>query len=185
VRLSRSAESGNYLGKVKTALLAVLALTWSVGVGCASDEAARREEARAAARAARPSHVQQATYADDGSSPEMTVKGEEGTLNAADVEGALHEHFGEIRDCARLGKRTAAHASGRVVLRLFVDGKGEVDDVSILESSIGDHVIERCIADICLGVVFERPAGHRPTTFDYPVEFRTAGQLTADRQRKR
>jgi hypothetical protein len=161
-------------------LLAALTLTAWGGAGCASDEAARREEATAAAREERHSHVQEASYADDGSSPQMTVSGEEGTLNAADVENALNAHFGEIRDCYRLGRKAAP----RAVLRLFVDAKGEVDDVTIVESSIGNHVIERCIADICLGVIFERPAGNKPTTFDYPVEFRPARQVTADRQRR-
>jgi hypothetical protein len=171
----------------RPALLVTLALTfWSVGSGCASDEAARHDperDARDAARAAKPAHVQQAKYAEDDASAQMTVSGEEGTLNAADVESALHDHAGEIRDCLRLGRRSPPRAGGRLVLRFFVDGKGEVDDVSIIESSIGNHTVERCIADIGLGVVFEQPAGHKPTTFDYPVEFRPARQLTADRQR--
>ena len=112
----------------------------------------------------------------------MTVSGEEGSLNAADVESALHDHFGEIKDCFHLGKRPRG-ASGRLVLRFFIDGKGEANDVEIVESSIGNHAIERCIADIGLGVMFERPAGNKPTTFDYPVEFRPSRPLTADRRR--
>jgi TonB family protein len=161
----------------------VTLLTWSMGVGCASDEAARLEAARAA-REARHGQVQQATYAEDGS-PEMTVEGEEGTLNATDVDGALHEHFGELRDCYRQGRRTGGlRAFGQVVLRFFVDGRGEVTDVAIIKSSIGNHAVERCLADIGLGVVFERPAGNKPTTFDYPVEFRPARPLTAARERK-
>ena len=173
------------LARLRPALFAAVVLIWSAGSGCASDEAARRDparEAREAARAARPSHVQQAQYAEDDASSQMTVSGEEGTLNAADVESALHDHASEIRDCFRLGRRSPLRASGRLVLRFFVDGKGEVDDVSIVESSLGSHTVERCIADIGLGVVFEQPAGHRPTTFDYPVEFRPARQLTADRR---
>jgi TonB family protein len=167
----------------RPALLATLALTFAVGGGCASDEAARSAAARAVARENHYSPVQQASYSDE-SSPEMTVQGEEGTLNSQDVEAALHEHFGEIKDCYRLGRRTAPHAGGRVLLRLFVDAKGEVDDVAIVESSIGNHFIERCIADIALGVVFERPAGNKPTTFDYPIEFRPGRPLTADRRMK-
>jgi hypothetical protein len=154
--------------------------------GCASSEAARHEQerdARQAVRDARPSHVQQAHYEDDGSD-QMTVGGDEGTLDASDIEGALHDHVAEIRDCYHLGHRSAPRAGGRVLLRFFIDGKGEAYDVAIVESSIGNHAIERCIADIGLGVVFEQPAGHKPTTFDYPVEFRPARQLTADRQRK-
>jgi TonB family protein len=171
----------------RPALFAVLALTSSLGAGCASGEAARREEARAARQAARDerhAHVQQATDSEDESSPQMTVQGEEGTLNAQDVESALHDHFGEIRECYSLGKRAPQLPGGRVVLRLFVDGKGEVDDVSVIESSLGNRAIERCIADVALGVVFDRPAGHKPTTFDYPVEFRPAREVNADRQRR-
>ncbi|HVU50444.1 MAG TPA: TonB family protein [Polyangia bacterium] len=153
-------------------LFAALALAW-VAAGCASSDSARWDkarEAREAARAARPSSVQPAKYDDDPSS-DMTVQGEEGTLT--DADSALRDHSAEIRECFRIGHR-AARPSGRVLLRLFVDGKGEVQDVTVLESSIGNHAIERCIADICLGVMFERPAGNKPTTIDYPVEFRPA-----------
>ena len=165
--------------------LAVLTLTLSVGVSCASDEAARLEEARVARQAAwnaRHSRVQQATDS-DVSSPEMTVKGEEGTLNVADVESALHEHLGEIRDCCRLGRRAPRGMGGRVTLRFFVDGKGEVDDVSVVESSLRNRAIEHCLADVGVGVVFQPPVGHKPTTFDYPVEFRSSRQVIAGRQR--
>jgi hypothetical protein len=135
--------------------------------GCASDGAARRA---GQAHDDRPTHIAQANYGDDGASPEMTVEGEEGTLNQADVEGAIQEHVGEIRQCYGLGKKSALRAGGRVLLRFFVDGKGEVYDVGILESTIGNHAVERCIADIGLGVKLERPAGGKPTTFDYPVD---------------
>jgi hypothetical protein len=149
--------------------------------GCASDGAARRDQSRDD----RPTHIAQATYGDDGASPGMTVEGEEGTLNQADVEGAIQEHISEIRQCYGLGKKSAVRASGRLLLRFFVDGKGEVYDVGILESTIGNRAVERCIADIGLGVMFERPAGGKPTTFDYPVEFRPARQLSAERTRSR
>jgi TonB family protein len=162
----------------------MLALACSMGSGCATDEAAQRERAREAEREARHSSIQQATYADDGASSQMTVQGEEGTLNEADVESAINDHFSEIRQCTHVRGKGSPRAGGRLVLRLYVDGKGEVDDVEVVESNIGNHSVERCIADICLGVTFEPPAGHKPTTFDYPVEFRTARPLTADRQRK-
>jgi hypothetical protein len=157
-----------------------------VGAACASSGTGwdKDREAREAARAARPTVVQQAKYEDDSSpdgSSEMSISGEEGTLNGADVNSAIRDHFGEIRECFHIGHH-AARPSGRLLLRLFVDGKGEVQDAAVLESSIGNQKIERCIADICLGVMFEHPAGNRPTTIDYPVEFRPA--LTAARQRR-
>jgi TonB family protein len=163
-------------------LLAALALTSALGAGCASREAARRQDALREAREERHSHVQQANDSDDQSS-QMTVQGEEGTLNESDVESALQAHVAEIRDCHNVGRRVPPRAGARVLLRLFVDPKGEVDDVAVLESSLGDKAMERCIADILLGVVFERPTGHKATTFDYPVEFRPARQVNAERRR--
>ena len=162
-----------HMNKAARTVIAALALGW-VAASCASSNAAgwdKERQAREAARAARPTSIPQAKYEDDSSSPEMSVQGEEGTLT--DVNSALRDHFGEIKECFRIGHR-AARPSGRVMLRLFVDGKGEVQDVTVLESTIGNPHIERCIADICLGVMFERPAGNRPTTIDYPVEFRPA-----------
>jgi len=175
--------------------LGLLVLTLSVGVGCASDEAERRKEAPAARHAedrdprhadreARHSHVQQAIDSEDESSQEMTIRGEEGTLNAADVESALNEHFDEIRDCCHLGRRGPRGVGGRVTLRFFVDGKGEVDEVSVVESSLRNRAIEHCLADVGVGVVFQPPAGHRRTTFDYPVEFRSDREVIAGRQRR-
>ena len=162
---------------VVTARLASLAglalLTWSVAAGCASDEAARREREAEAARNAKSYAVQPAKYEDEGDASDMTMSGGEGTLNEADVQNALKDHFGEIRDCLHLGRRSM-RSTGRLVLRLFVDGKGEVQDVTFVEGSLGNPHVERCIADICLGVMFDPPAGHKATTFDYPVELRPA-----------
>jgi TonB family protein len=167
---------------LRPAWLAVLVLTTSAGAGCASSEAARRDQARAA-REARHGAVHQATDSDSDDSSQMTVSGDEGTLNSQDVDTALHAHMGEILDCYRLGRKAPQHADARVLLRFFVDGKGEVDDVSILQSNIGNHAVERCLADIAVGVVFEPPTGHKATTFDYPFEFRSR-EVTAARQRQ-
>jgi hypothetical protein len=177
--------------RLRLGAILLISLTSAVGAGCASDEAARRDEARAKRQEewnARHSSIQAASDNEDTSSPEMTVDGEEGALNSADVEASLKSHMGDILDCYRLGSRTAQKVGGRVLMRFFVDGKGEVQDVAILESSIANAgkggVVERCLADIAVGVMFHPPAGRKPTTFDYPFEFRPARQVTAQRQRR-
>jgi len=76
----------------------------------------------------------------------------------------------------------SSRAYGRAVLRFFVDGKGEVVDVAILESTVGNARVERCLKDIAVGVRLPAPAGLKPTTFEYPIEF-TARTLTASRQK--
>src|SRR5579863_2774371 len=116
----------------RMAPLAAIVLSWSLASGCATDEAGRRE-AREAQRNAKYSPIKQASYGDDGDSTQMTVRGGEGTLNEADVESAINDHFAEIRDCTHLRGKGSARAGGRLMLRLFVNGKGEVDDVEVVE----------------------------------------------------
>jgi TonB family protein len=144
----------------------MVALAWTTTVGCAAGGAARREDAR-------HSDAQQATHAKDESSAEMIVLSARRTLNVAAVDRALDGHFGELRDCYKLDRR-AQRPGGRVVVRFFVDGKGKVNAAAILESSIDNHAVERCIADVAVGVTFERPPGYKPTTIEYPIVFRAA-----------
>jgi hypothetical protein len=102
--------------KVVLVRFVVLIVTLAVGAGCASDEAARRDAERAARNedwAARHSSIQAASDEEDRSSPDMVVTGEEGTLDAADVESALKNHMGDILDCYRL-RRGPTRAYGRV-----------------------------------------------------------------------
>jgi hypothetical protein len=171
-------------------LTAALGLTLAALSGCATDDAARRElEHDEAVRAWNDKHsaVHSADEADEKAqeaagdpSTEMTVTGDEGTLNAEDVEAAISQHRGELLDCYKLGRRSGQKAEPRAVLRFFVDGKGEVQDVAILESNIRSKVVERCLADIAVGVTMHAPAGRKATTFDYPIEFR-ARAVTARR----
>lgn len=159
------------------AFVAIFALTSVASLGCASTQAARQEDDEAAVQRAwndPRTKIQAAAEPKEDVSPEMTVSGNEGTLNAVDVEGAIDRHRGELIECYGLDRR--AKSGGRALLRFFVDGKGEVVDVAILESTIRHPRVERCLADIAVGVVLPPPSGRKPTTFDYPVEFRLASK---------
>lgn len=165
--------------KVFPRLLTALSLVFSLGAagpGCASDESRREAERvrRKQELAERTSHIQAASDQADDSNPEMSVAGDEGTLNATDIESAIDGHRAELLDCYRLGRRSARRPAGRALIRFFVDGKGEVVDVAILESTIGNGAVERCLADIAVGVTLPAPSGRKPMSFDYPVEFRLA-----------
>jgi hypothetical protein len=165
---------------------AVLCLTVLVGSGaCASSKGAEEEDESAVQRAWNDpkNHIRAATNTPDDPSPDMVVDGTEGTLDTVDVEEAIKRHRGELLDCYKLGRRSTKNGYGRALLRFFVDGKGEVVDVAILESTVGNGRIERCLADIAVGVKLPPPNGHKPTTFDYPIEF-TARPLTAERQKR-
>jgi TonB family protein len=157
-------------------LVAALGLTLAAP-GCATSDAARLEQEREErVRAWNDKHsavhsAEESEAAPDAE-PAMTVSGDEGTLNAEDVEAAISLHRAELLECYGLGRRSSQRAYGHAMLRFFVDGKGEVQDVAILESNIGNKTIERCLADIAVGVTMHAPAGRKPTTFDYPIDFR-------------
>ena len=155
-----------------------LTLLASVGLGCASDEAARLDDEQAHQRAWNDprTHIRAATDDEADASPQMTVAGDEGTLDSVDIEGALARHRDELLDCYSLRRGSSRSVGTRALLRFFVDGKGEVVDVAILESNIGNGRVERCLADIAVGVRLPPPTGRKPTTFDYPIEFRVASR---------
>jgi hypothetical protein len=160
-------------------LTAALGLAFVATAGCASDEARRDAERAERERLwaeRHPQHIRAASDQEDDGSPEMAVSGDEGTLQAADVENAIAQHKRELLDCYGLDRRGRRAPSGRALLRFFVDGKGEVVDVAILESDIGNRRVERCLADIAVGVTLHPPSGRKPTTFDYPIEFRLSAR---------
>ena len=92
-------------------LSAALGLTLVASLGCGSSEASRRKDEQAELMRTwnDPHHarIQAASEPKEDSSSEMSVSGDEGTLNAADVEGAIDQHRGELLDCYGLGRRAS------------------------------------------------------------------------------
>ena len=55
----------------------------------------------------------------------------------------------------------------------MVAGDGTAQDVWVLESSLGNYEVERCLVDVGRKIRFHAPNGNKATTFEYPVEFRS------------
>jgi hypothetical protein len=49
--------------------------------------------------------------------------------------------------------------------------------VWVVESSLGNYSVERCLVEVGRSVVFHAPSGNKATTFDYPVEFRSTNGM--------
>jgi TonB family protein len=162
--------------------LVTFALALSALWGCATDADERRaaDEQERLARATSYDNTPRPQKAYDPV-PAMKVDSEMGVLETNDVEDTLQAHFDDVRACyARAGK-AQEYAGGRVVLHFLVDGDGHAADVWIVESSLGNYSVERCLVEVGRGVVFNAPSGHKATTFDYPVEFRsTSAQQVLD-----
>jgi TonB family protein len=152
---------------------AFLFLAVAAVVGCGSDKAAQREPARPKV-AARPAATHAAA---DDSRQAMSVDSELGVLDTEDVEAVLQARFEEIRGCYSRAGKAQRYAEGRVMLRFLVNGDGTSDDVLVLESTLGNYDVERCLVDVGRRISFHAPSGHKPTTFEYPVEFRSTNQV--------
>jgi TonB family protein len=153
----------------------------SLALGACASDASSRRGADEDARQQRYAHVHEAPpTADDAPStpaPDMKVDAELGVLDTAAVEETLQGRLGDVRACYRRAGKAQDYAGGRVLLRFLVEGSGQVQDVWVVESSLGNYSVERCLVDLGRGVVFEAPTGGKATTFDYPVEFRSTNEV--------
>lgn len=155
---------------MKRAALLILAV--AVG-GCGSDKAARNGSEGGPEFALK--RARKAPQKPVGS--EMALDNELGVLDSNDVEQTLEQHFEEIRGCyARAGK-AQRYAGGKVLLKFFVAGDGRATDVLVIESTLGNYDAERCVVDVGRRITFDAPSGRKATTFEYPVEFRSTGQM--------
>lgn len=161
---------------MKFASLALLSLV-ALGPACGSDKAARVQGG--------PQFViknkKPAAPKNDDPYKTMTVENEVGVMDTDDVEATIQEHFDEVRGCyARAGK-AQKYAGGKVLLRFMVGADGTTEDVRVLESTLGNYEVERCLVDVGRRIHFHAPNGNKPSTFEYPVEFRsTAGAAVLD-----
>lgn len=149
----------------------VLLLLISLSPACGSDQAARRQggpEFAMKRRKAAPAPKAEDPY------KSMTVDNEVGVMDTDDVEATIQEHFDDVRGCyARAGK-AQKYAEGKVLLRFMVAGDGTTEDVRVLESTLGNYEVERCLVEVGRHIHFHAPNGNKPTTFEYPVEFRSS-----------
>ena len=160
--------------------LAVTLTSAALVGGCASDEEARRvaDEQERLAHAAQPDDVPgKPRRKEIEPTPGMKVDNEMGVLETSDVEDTLQARLEDVRACYGRAGKAQDYAGGRVVLHFIVDGTGHAEDVWVVESSLGNYSVERCLVEVGRSVVFAAPSGHKSTTFDYPVEFRSTNQM--------
>ena len=103
----------------------------------------------------------------------MTLDNEIGVMDTDDVEATLQEHFDDVRACYTRAGKAQRYAGGKVLLRFMVAGDGAAQDVWVLESTLGNYDVERCLVEVGRKIRFHAPNGNKATTFEYPVEFRS------------
>lgn len=142
--------------------------------GCGSDKGARNDTGgpEQALKRRKPKGIS----ADDPARA-MQVDNELGVLDGEDVNATMRDHFDDVRGCYSRAGKAQRYAGGRVLLRFLVAGDGSAQDVLVVESTLGNYDVERCLVDVGRRITFHAPSGRKATTFEYPVEFRSTNQV--------
>src|ERR1700722_9172327 len=146
----------------------------AIAAGCGSSKGARKD-AEGGPEFAVAKRPRRAPAPDPGAS--MNLDNEIGVLDTDDVEATLQEHFDDVRGCYGRAGKAQRYAGGRVLLRFLVNGDVSAQDVWVLESTLGNYDVERCLVEVGRKIRFHAPSGSKATTFEYPVEFRSTKQL--------
>lgn len=111
---------------------------------------------------------------DDEEAPDgLSLDNEHGVLESEDVEAVLERNFPAFTRCYGRAGEAQRYVEGQVLLRIFVSGTGAVTDAHVVENTLGNFAIERCLVVEARAIKFPAPKGRKPTEFEYPLQFRS------------
>ncbi|HEY0713020.1 MAG TPA: AgmX/PglI C-terminal domain-containing protein, partial [Polyangia bacterium] len=149
-----------------------------VGAGCASAPEKRAALSKADVTEERPAKTPfrpGETEIKLGDEPDSSVDValERGYLNQGDVNAVLEENTARLIACYDRAGVAKRYAEGEVTLRFLVQPSGEVSDVLVVQSKLGNFPVERCLVVEGRKIPFPKPGGNRPADFEYNISFRS------------
>jgi hypothetical protein len=157
-----------------------------MGISCATsegDDQARPAPGADTARARRgldpgwrPGSMPVKVGDDHAGGEEMALEGGRGQLDQREVDAVLATHLRELVACADQAGPARRYLAGDVALRFFVTSEGEVSNVLVLSSAVGNFAVERCLVEAGRRIHLPRPRGHKGTDFQYSLQFRPSGE---------
>lgn len=105
-----------------------------------------------------------AAMRDTGDKPDkrekqVAVQGIEGTLSNFDVRVTMEKHGKQFGKCHEPRARKVPALAGAVEFKIHVLTSGEVSEVQVRVSDLGDRVLERCLSEVILASKFPQPHG--------------------------
>jgi len=94
-----------------------------------------------------------------------------GTMDPAGVRAAVRARVGEVSACVARARMDDRDLTGRIVLRIDVDGSGRVTHVTVSSRTGGTPGLESCIVKAVSDWSFPAPAGGVRAAFSYPFAF--------------
>jgi hypothetical protein len=89
----------------------------------------------------------------------VKVSGIEGTLHNFDVKTKIEARAREFSACQQSRARSVPMLSGTIEFGIHVKHSGDVSDVDLRASDVGDRELERCFIEVIRGVHFPKPNG--------------------------
>jgi hypothetical protein len=109
---------------------------------------------------------------DEAHEEEMAVEGGRGTLEQRDVDAVMKGHLPKLVTCAEEAGAARRYTAGEVTLRFFVSSRGDVSNVVVVSSSVGNFAVERCLVEQGRHLRMPRPRGGKGADFQYSLLFR-------------
>jgi outer membrane biosynthesis protein TonB len=89
----------------------------------------------------------------------VAVQGIEGTLSNFDVRVTMEKQGKAFAKCHEARARKVPALAGAIEFRVHVLRSGEVSDVQVRASDLGDRVLERCMSEVIAAATFPAPHG--------------------------
>ncbi|MDB4974923.1 MAG: hypothetical protein JWN48_3264 [Myxococcaceae bacterium] len=124
----------------------------------AADPLARAVAEQDAAKEQRASETPSESKADKRDS-KVGVQGIEGTLSNFDVRIAMEKQAKAFGKCHEPRARKVPALAGNIEFRIHVLRSGEVSDVNVRVSDLGDRILERCMSEVIEATKFPEPHG--------------------------
>jgi hypothetical protein len=157
----------------------------ALALGACGSDASERKPAPTAAdafrSAQRPPGYEPGMYPVGGADKEpndgLVVEHARGALEQRDVDRTLERHVRQLVACYERAGQAQRYAAGDVVLKFFVSSMGDVSNVLVTSTALGNWAVERCLVDEGKRIRFPAPGGGKATDFEYSLNFRSSGEV--------
>jgi len=105
----------------------------------------------------------------------MKIDVAKGALDQRDVDKVLDRQVQSLTPCYEQAGPTQKYAGGDVKLRFFVTSSGDVSNVLVTASDVGNFEVERCLVTEGRKLKFTPPEGAKATDFEYALRFQPSG----------
>jgi TonB family protein len=157
---------------VPASILAMLA------AGCATTDGPQVERpGRSLTRGKPTSGYEVHEAAEAGDTDDLQISLQHGFIKQEAAQEALARRLPELTRCYERAGAAMGFAGGQVTLRFEVNARGETSDVRVTESRLGNFEVESCLLGVGRTVRFPRPKGNAAATVEYPLEFRSTGDI--------